>query len=345
MNFLLPFRILYHQTGQVLNRVSQLPGSRLLGTLAMLLLIYGSLLAVNPRAGSLSNHQNLGLRLGVEGVLVLGVGVVIITGGIDLSIGAVVGFSAVLFARFLEEGIEPVWSAILVLGITPLIGLKHGLLITKLKLQPFLVTLCSLFIYRGAAQVATWTQRGMSQNVGLGNVPFDMSMFKFLIGGMLFGVPWALILLLVLACVAAVFLHGSIYGRYLYAIGSNEQAARYAGVPTDRYKIMAYIWSSLMAGLGGILYMLEYNTANPANAGNWFELFAITGAVLGGCSLRGGEGSIAGMVMGAAILPLLKMLCYFANLSSDVHPAVIGFSLLIGTTIDELMKRRSAKTG
>ncbi len=319
--------------------------NRMLGSLAMLLLVYGAFLFSSPHAGSLSSHQSIGRQLGREGVLVLGVGVVIISGGIDLSIGAVVGFSAVLYARFLDWGVPPGFSALLVLAITPLIGLKHGLLITKLKFQPFLVTLCGLFIYRGAAQIATWRETGVSQNVGIATTTFDMSKLNFLFLEFLWEIPWVLILFLILGLVVGIFLHGSVYGRYLFAIGANEQAARYAGIPTDRYKTLAYMWSSLMAGMGGILYMLEFETAQPANAGAWFELFAITGAVLGGCSLRGGEGTVPGMIMGAAILPLLRNLCNFAHLSTDVHPAVIGFSLLIGTTVDELLKRRSSKTG
>lgn len=315
---------------------------RLLGTFIMLVLVYAAMIASRPDASlTLSNHQRMGLRLGVDGVLVLGVGIVIITGGIDLSIGAVVGFSAVLFAKLLNLGVHPVLSILAVLAVTPLIGLKHGLLITKLKLQPFLVTLCSLFIYRGAARVTTWTSQGMSQNIGLSDVVFDMLPYKEFIRDSQTGIPWVLLLMMFLAGVAALILHGSIYGRYLYAIGANEQAAKYAGIATDRYKIAAYMWSSLMAGVGGILYMLEYNSANPADAGNWYELYAITGAVLGGCSLRGGEGSIPGMIMGAAILPMLQTICIFVGLSSDLQPTIIGVSLLLGTTVDELWKRQS----
>ena len=96
----------------------------------------------------------------------------------------------------------------------------------------------------------------------------------------------------------------SIYGRYLYAIGSNEQAARYAGIPTDRYEILAYVICAGLAGLGGVLFLLDGRTAQPTTAGSYLELYAITGAVLGGCSLRGGEGTIAGMILGAAVLPL-----------------------------------------
>src|SRR5205085_3563401 len=111
------------------------------------------------------------------------------------------------------------------------------------------------------------------------------------------GVPNVLWLMLALAAVLALLLHGSVYGRYLYATGANAQAARYAGIPTDRYKILAYVICSACAGLGGVLFLPLYNSANPSSAGELRELYAITGAVLGGCTLRGGEGTVPGMLL------------------------------------------------
>jgi len=143
----------------------------------------------------------------------------------------------------------------------------------------------------------------------------------------------------------ALFLHGTSHGRYLYAIGANDQAAKYAGIPTTRYKILAYVICSLCAGLGGVLTILESRSVNATNAGSLLELYAITGAVLGGCSLRGGEGAVAGMFLGAAVLPLLRQLCSFGGISNELEYAVIGLALLIGTVADELLKRRGARAG
>src|SRR5262249_27541563 len=157
-----------------------------------------------------------------------------------------------------------------------------------------------------------------------------------------FGVPMTLWLLAGLAVVTAVLLHRSVYGRYLYAIGYNEQAARYAGITTDRYKIFAYVFCSFLAGLGGVLFLLDVGTATPSTAGSWYELYAITGAVLGGCSLRGGEGTVPGILLGTAVLPLLRNLCIFAGVPSDLEFTVIGVALLLGTISDELLKRRAA---
>jgi ribose transport system permease protein len=278
-----------------------------------------------------------------QGIIALGVGMVIISGGIDLSIGAVLGLSAVSFAVLLENHIPPVPAALIILCVAPFIGMIHGLLITKLRLQPFLVTLCGLFIYRGLAQCVTWTGKLSSRQVGIAATGYDVSMLDFLINATIFGVvPWGIVLLLLVSAFAAVVLHGTVYGRYLYAIGANEQAARYAGIEADRYKIMAYMWCSLMAGLGGLLTILDSGNASPANTGAWYELYAITAAVLGGCSLRGGEGTVAGILLGATIYPLVWKFCNFADLSSDLHPTILGAALLLGTIIDETLKRRSA---
>jgi ribose transport system permease protein len=207
------------------------------------------------------------------------------------------------------------------------------------------VTLCGLFIYRGLARWATWKE-GTSRDVGLGGR--DMGGLDFLLPGQeqyFHGVPPVLLLMLGLALVLGLVLHGTVFGRYLYAIGSNEQAAHYAGIRTDRYKVAAYMICSFTAGLGGVLEMLEVQSASPAVAGSWYELFAITAAVLGGCSLRGGDGTVPGVVLGAALLPLLNQLCEFQDVPDDLRPTVVGAALLLGTIADEVFRRRAARRG
>lgn len=312
--------------------------SRLAGILAIVLVLYGAVMLSDSNAQSLRNHQNLAQRTGLRGVMTLGAGIVIIAGGIDLSMGSVVGLGAVVLALLLEHHIPPWVAVALVLAGAPLIGLFHGLLITKLRLQPFIVTLCGLFIYRGIACWATWTPGGSARTVGIGGVQGLDSLIE-LGAGEIYGIPSAFLIFLVLCALTTVFLHLSVYGRYLYAIGYNEQAARYAGVATDRYKILAYVLCSLLAGLAGVMFMLYLESANPSSIGQSFELYAIAGAVLGGCSLRGGEGMVAGMLLGTMVLPLLSNLCQFARIPSDVEYTVIGGALLLGTIADELLKR------
>jgi len=167
-------------------------------------------------------------------------------------------------------------------------------------------------------------------------LPF-LSGFEFLrrVGGL----PNQFVLLVLLTALLALLVHGMVAGRYLLAIGANEQAARYAGIATDRYKLLAYVICSTLASLGGVLFLLDNRSAVPTNAGAWLELYAITGAVLGGCSLRGGEGNVLGMFLGAAVLPLLRQLCSFTGISDELEYAVIGAALLLGTIMDELLRR------
>ena len=292
---------------------------------------------------------------------------------LTLEMGAAFGMVVLLYAAPLLLAnwlrVRPEALAVLtVLGGGALVGMFHGVLITGLRLQPFIVTLCGLFIWRGLAYwlampnplaIFQGLEPSSAGNVGIGEKSKDLKGLialssdsfdlHFLEGVPVLGwfqfVPYRLCLLLVVAGLLAVLLHASVYGRYLFAIGSNEQAARYAGIPCNRYKVMAYMLCSLLAALGGMLQLLEVQTASPSNTGSWFELFAITGAVLGGCSLRGGEGTILGILLGTAVLPLLRTLNNFSHLPSDIEHLVIGLALLIGTVADELLKRRAGRRG
>jgi ribose transport system permease protein len=360
---------------------------RIVGILLLVLVLYVLILASSPNARTVRNHQQIAERLALFGLLTLGVGVLILSGGIDLSIGSVFGLAAIGFGLLLKQHISGTVAVLAVLGGAVLIGILHGLLVTKLKLQPFIVTLCGLFIYRGLAYWlalpdpmepirsllrfvslgylygGTPPQQGSARNVGIGDVVNEVPNLLFLATGypqfpnlsqtpvigpvfvVLAAIPMRFWILVLVAGLIGVLLHFSVYGRYLYAIGSNEQAARYAGINTDNYKIFAYVLCAVMAALGGMVQMLELRTAAPSNIGQWYELYAITGAVLGGCSLRGGEGSVVGILLGTAVLPLLRNLIIFSRIQDDLEFTVIGVALLAGTIVDELLKRRAAKRG
>jgi ribose transport system permease protein len=332
--------------------------NRILGVVLLLAAMYAGLYWTDPEnAFKWSNLKDVLSQQAFFGVLTVGVGVLILTGGIDLSIGSVVGFSAVLFGVLIRNGANPYLAAIAVLAGGVCIGLIHAGLVTRLKLQPFLVTLCSLFVFRGAARMLS-----PGRTVGLRQV-VDANpeaegglavLRQTLIGKDMtgeLGFPMQPVVLLAVAAVVGVALHASVFGRYWFAIGHNEQAAKYAGIATDRHKVAVYVLCSFLASLGGLLTILDYGSATPETAGETWELYAITGAVLGGCSLRGGEGTVPGMVLGAAVLPLLKNLINFAgslplvrqNLTSidPVIPALIGLTLLFGTIVDEYFRRRS----
>ena len=326
--------------------------SRILGVLILLGTLYVLLLARYPEASRADNLLNIANSTGFFGILTLGVGVVIITGGIDLSIGSVVALSAVGFVMLMRDGVSPHVATLIVLAGGVVIGLVHGLLITQLGLQPFLVTLCGLFVYRGLARLLTDRDLGLTEVLRGGpqtpahpHFEGPLESLRFWLYGVSEGrleFPAELYLMLGVALLVWYLLHGSVYGRYIYAIGHNEQAARYAGIRTTRYKIFAYVFCSLMASVGGVLYMLENRTVSPANAAQLYELYAITGAVLGGCSLRGGEGTVLGILLGAAVMPVLRNLIIFAAIPDAAEYAIIGMALLLGTIADQFFRRRGA---
>jgi ribose transport system permease protein len=323
--------------------------SRLVGIALMVLVLYGLLVGNYETARSVDNHLSLARQLGFYGVLTVGAGVLIISGGIDLSMGSLVGLGAVAFGVLVQKRVPAPIAALIVIAGSSLAGLFHGLLVTKVRLQPFLVTLCGLFIYRGMARTISNMAVGLrvDESVPGGKELHEQATWlaDVLVRGTPLGVPNILLVLVVLALGVAVVLHGTVYGRYLYAVGANEQAARYAGIATDRVKIGAYMFTATVSGLGGILFLMEYSSANPSTVGGQYELYAITGAVLGGCTLKGGEGSLPGMLFGAAVLPLLSKLCNFTPwIGSELEYTIIGTALLIGEIVNEVI-RRFTRTG
>jgi len=309
---------------------------KLIGLALFLAVLYGALLMADPSAGSARNHINLAKLIGHYGILCLAVTPVIITGGIDLSIGAVVGFCVTSLAMLLTDyHWNPHLAVATVLFMGMVIGWINGMLVTKLGLQPFVVTLCGLFIYRGLSR---WIANDGIKGLG-GTNAFDAYKAIFHDGD-LFGIPKFFVIFLVIAAILAVILHLSIYGRYWLAIGANEKTAHYSGIRVDRYKILAYVFCSLLCAMFSVLYLTEYNSAAPSETGNFFELYAIAGAVLGGVSLRGGEGNVLGVIMGTMILWILPNFTRMWGISDKLQYTVIGAALLFGAIVDELLRQR-----
>ena len=315
-----------------------------LGIFGLLVFVCVFTAVMEPNFLSAFNVQNLIRWTSLFGIISIGVAFVIITGGIDLSIGSVICLTGVLLPWLLVHhgwGVTPALAAVIALSLA--IGLAHGLLVTKLRLQPFVVTLCGLLFYRG---IARWL--AADQTLGFGSA-YDDSLRLLAIGKIPlpftagFSLPAPALILIALAVAAAVFLNKTIYGRYLFALGRNEEAARFSGINTDRMIIVAYVICSLLAGLGGILFALDVNSIQPASHGNFYELYAIAAAVLGGCSLRGGEGSIAGVVIGAAVMRVLYNSINLLRIPTQLEFAIIGAVILLGVVADELIKRFAAR--
>ena len=259
---------------------------KLLGIFGLFVFIFVATAIKNPQFISAYNLQNLVGWTSLFGILSIGASFVIITGGIDLSIGSTVGLvGSMLSWLLMHKGWSEPAALLAVLAVSLLIGLSHGLLVTKMRLQPFVVTLCGLLIYRGLARFITDDQ---SQGFGSEHDALRrIAIGKVHLAGS-FSIPVSVFFLVSIAVVVAIFLNRTIWGRYLFALGRNETAARYSGINTDRMKILAYVACSLLGGVGGILFSLNLNSIQPSGLGEFYELYAIAGAVLGGCSLRGG---------------------------------------------------------
>lgn len=303
--------------------------------LLVLILLVGTIVAlINPLFLSPINLANTSNLIGLFGIFAIGQAIVIMTGGIDLSVGSVIALLGVFFVDLLANVGMP-WPLVLllipVMGIV--IGLIHGLLIVKLKIQPFIVTLCGLLIYRGIARSYT---ADATAGFSFGQ---SVPTLEWLTVGRSFGVPHSFLALLMVAIVMWIVLHRSVLGRYLYAVGKNEEAARYAGINSDRVIISAYVICSFLTAISAIFFAMYTRSISPSSHGNFYELYAIAAAVLGGFSLRGGEGSIVGVVLGAVLLQVLQNLVNLLGIPSSLNFAVMGAVILIGVLADSQLSR------
>jgi ribose transport system permease protein len=308
------------------------------------------------------NLQNQAQLIGMYGIFSIGMGIVIITGGIDLSVGSIFALQGVVLSILLvhKQMAWPLAALIAIAGVV-LLGCCHGFLITKLRLQPFIVTLCGLLIYRGMAR---WIANDETEGFGAKSfgwlrpmstgyfgppdwfnhffanlaraswMPDSLAFFCKSLGRI--HIPAAFDLMIVVAIIMYFVLHRSVYGRYLYAVGRNEEAAKYSGINTKLIIGSAYALSAGLAAISGIMFAFYTNSISPSGHGNSYELYGIAGAVLGGCSLRGGEGSIIGILLGTAVLQVLQNLVVLLGIPSSLDLAVIGTVILLGVLVDEV---------
>lgn len=310
-----------------------------LGIFLILVALCAVVSILNPRFLSAANLQNTARLVGMYGIFSIGVGVVIITSGIDLSIGSKMALLGVLLSMMLMQSHWPsALAVVLTIGVAMALGLLHGTLITRMKIQPFIVTLCGLLFYRGLARFIA-----KDETKGFGNAE-GFERLRDLATGNLIGVPAPFVVLIVVSVVMWVVLHKSVFGRYLFAVGRNEDAARYSGINTRLVITAAYMICALLTGVAAILFAFYTNSVSPSSHGNFYELYGIAAAVLGGCSLRGGEGSVVGIIVGTALLQVLQNLVNLLGVDPSLNFAVMGAVILIGVMADQLLKERAAKT-
>lgn len=296
-----------------------------LGTILALIILMVFVSILNPTFLQANNLMNLMRQLIINGFIALGMTFVILTGGIDLSVGSTLAVTSAIFAGLLQNGMNTILAILIALGLGLILGLINGFLITKGKLAPFIVTLATMTIFRGLTLVYT-DGRPIAG-------PKDNFAFKFLGKGQFFGVPFQVILFALAFLILWTILNKTALGRKIYAVGGNEKASFISGINIDKVKISVYVISSLMAVLSGLVLTSRLNSAQPT-AGVAYEMDAIAAVVLGGTSMTGGSGSLTGTLIGILILGVLNNGLNLLGVSSFYQQIVKGIVILIAVLID-----------
>jgi len=305
-----------------------------LGLFLLIVVVSATVAFLNPRFLMPVNLSNTANQVGLFGLFSLAQAFVIITGGIELSVGSIIALLGVIFIDLIGNlGVPWTLALPIVIAIGVVMGAVHGFLITYMRLQPFVVTLCGLLIYRGVARYYT---EDATAGFAFGQ---NFPTLERLAAGRTYDIPHSLIAFVVIALILAVVLHRSVFGRYLFAVGKNEEAARYSGIRTRRIIISAYVICCGLTALAAVFIAMYTRSISPASHGNFYELYAIAAAVLGGCSLRGGEGSILGVVLGTILLQVLQNLVNLLGIPSSLNFAVMGGVILVGVLADQQLTR------
>jgi ribose transport system permease protein len=295
-----------------------------------LIVLFIALSIASPYFLTANNLASVARQTAVFNTMALGMTIVIISGGIDLSVGSILGLSGLIGTMALERGYPIVISMLIGVGAGTLCGLFNGLMVTRLRIPPFVVTLGTLGIFRGLALI-------FSNGLPVHRIPPG---FSFLGEGNIAGVPFVLWMLVICAVAVHVVLEHTRLGRYAFAIGSNRIASIYAGIPVNFHVTAVYAIGGALTGLAGMIEASRLMTGQPT-AGQGYELQAIAAVVIGGGSLNGGEGSVVGTLIGAFIMGLLSNGADLLNISNYWQQVIIGSVIILAVTLDEVRKRRA----
>jgi len=301
-----------------------------LGPFIALVLVSVGLAVLSPDFLTVANLLNVMRQVSINALIAFGMTLVILLGGIDLSVGSILALSSVGIATLIQAGVSPLLATLLGVIGGGLMGLFNGLVVSKGKVAPFIATLASMTILRGLALVVS----GGSPITG-----FNSDLFSMLGGGYVAGlVPIPVVWMLIMFGLFAFLLKKTIFGRHVYATGGNEEAARLSGVKVDQIKLWVYTLSGAMSAMAGVVLTSRLNSAQPT-AGSGYELDAIAAVVLGGTSLTGGRGWIFGTLMGALLIGVLNNGLNLLGVSSFYQQVIKGVVILLAVLIDRSGKK------
>lgn len=313
----------------------------------IVLLIFFSITANNFL--SINTFLLIGKHVALYGILAIGMTYVIITGGIDLSVGAVVGLSGMVAGGLLQKGLTLEFAGVTIYFSVPLVviiailvgaivGVINGIIITKFNVAPFIATLGTMYICRGFANLHSngATYSDLKGYEGLGNQGWTF------FGSTIFGIPVGLVILAIMAVIFAIILKKTVFGWHVFSIGGNEKAAKLSGVKVDKVKILVYMISGICAAVVGIIACSQLAAAHPATGESW-EMNAIAAAVLGGTSMAGGIGTIGGTIVGAFVIGVINDGMVMCGVSEFWQMVIKGLVIIVAVVIDQFQRNMEAK--
>lgn len=288
---------------------------------------------MSPRFLTGSNLLNVFRQTSINAVIAAGMTFVILTAGIDLSVGSILGFSGVIAARMLANGYDITLSLLAALVVGAIAGMINGIIITKGRVQPFIGTLATMIFLRGATLVFSDGRPIAVTGASLSPI------FRWVGTGTVLGIPVPIIIMFFVFIICYYVLNHTKFGRHIYAVGGNEEASLLSGINTDRIKILAYTISGLLAAVAGIIVTSRLSSAQPT-AGDGYELDAIAAVVLGGTSLVGGQGTIIGTIIGALIIGILNNALNLMDVQSYYQSIAKAVVILIAVLLDRKSKSK-----
>ena len=300
----------------------------------IILALFITMSFVSPYFLTWANMKAMLLSFSTEGIVVVGMTMLLIVGGIDLSVGAVMCLAMVMAAKLFILGVNPWLASLISIGLCGGIGWIMGNFVTRIGLHHFIVTLAFMGIARGASMVIT-----QGTPISLFTLPKE---FKFIGQGTIGGVPFSIIIFFVVVVISDYLLRNATAFRKIFYTGSNEKAAQYSGIRTNRIKVGVTVLSSTLCGVAGIIYMSKFGAATP-NFGVGLELNIIAAAVIGGASLKGGEGTVFGAILGIALLSVVSSSLILLDVSVYWQDLIKGLILLAAVAIDHLLHHRNSQ--